>query len=227
MEFFADIADIEKVEKVAEYFPIDGFTTNPNILTRSDRSLSENMRIYREYVQKTGFLVFVQVTAEEGEAMYAQAEAIRDYFGNRGIVKLPAVREGYKALRLCKAAGIPVCVTVVHSMLQALLAAKGGADYVAPYVSHIDNIGADGIGCVKKMVDAFDRYGYQTKVLGASFRTADEIERLAAVGCHAVTITPEFFDLLITHPSTDVSLSMFRHSWKDRFGDTEITDGLC
>lgn len=112
MEFFVDIADIEKVEKVAEYFPIDGFTTNPNILTKSDRSLSENMRIY------------------------------------------------------------------------------------------------------------------QTKVLGASFRTADEIERLAAVGCHAVTITPEFFDLLITHPSTDVSLSMFRHSWKDHFGDAEITDGL-
>ena len=123
MEFFVDIADIEKVEKVAEYFPIDGFTTNPNILTKSERSLSENMRIYREYVQKTGLLVFVQVTAEEGEAMYAQAAAIRDYFGDRVIVKLPAVREGYKALRLCKAAGIPVCVTVVHSMLQALLAA--------------------------------------------------------------------------------------------------------
>ena len=33
-------------------------------------------------------------------------------------------------------------------------------------------------------------------------------------------------NILITHPSTDVSLSMFRHSWKDHFGDTEITDGL-
>lgn len=47
MEFFVDIADIEKVKNVAEYFPIDGFTTNPNILTKSDRSLEENLREYK------------------------------------------------------------------------------------------------------------------------------------------------------------------------------------
>ena len=226
MEFFVDIADIEKVKEVAEYFPIDGFTTNPNILTKSDKTLSENMKKYREYVSTTGLKVFVQVTAEDGYEMFCEAKAIREYFGDHVIVKLPAVREGYKALRLCKAENIPVCVTVIHSMLQALIAAKGGADYVAPYVSHIDNIGADGIGCVKKMVDAFDRYGYHTKVLGASFRTADEIERLASVGCHAVTITPQFFDLLIAHPSTDVSLAMFKESWKNHFGELGIADGL-
>lgn len=226
MEFYVDIADIEKVKEVSAYFPIDGFTTNPNILTKSDKSLSENMKIYRDYVNETGLTVFVQVTAEKGEEMYSQALAIRDYFGEHVVVKLPAVREGYKALLLCKKAGITTCMTVIHSVLQALLAAKGGADYVAPYVSHIDNIGADGIGCVKKMVDAFRCYGYPTKVLGASFRTADEIERLSSVGCHAVTITPQFFDLLITHPSTDVSLSMFKESWKEHFGELEITDGL-
>lgn len=70
------------------------------------------------------------------------------------------------------------------------------------------------------------QYFYKTKVLGASFRTADEIERLAGVGCHAVTITPEFFDLLIKHPSTNESLEMFRNSWQNTFGDSQITDYL-
>ena len=85
-------------------------------------------------------------------------------------------------------------------------AAKAGADFVAPYISHIDNIGADGVTAVEEMVMAFENGGYPCKVLGASFRTADQIRRLATVGCQAVTITPEMFDLLIAHASTDASM---------------------
>jgi len=45
-------------------------------------------------------------------------------------------------------------------------------------------------------------------------------------GCPSVTITPEFFDLLIHHPSTDESLAGFQKAWKEHFGEIEITDGL-
>lgn len=226
MEFFVDIAEVEDVRKVAEYFPIDGFTTNPNILTKTEKSLSQNFREYKEYIEETGYKLFVQVTAEKAEDMLAQALKLKEYFGENLVVKLPAVKEGYKALKLCKKEGLAICITVVHSLNQALLAAKGGADYIAPYVSHIDNIGADGIRCVAEMTRAFQEYGYHSKVLGASFRTADQIERLAGAGCHAVTITPQFFDLLIAHPSTKESMDMFGRSWKNRFGELQVTDGL-
>lgn len=226
MEFYVDIADISAVKKVAEYFPIDGFTTNPNILTKGEKSLQENMKEYKEYIYENGGKLFVQVTAKTAEEMVAQAVKLKDYFGPQLVVKLPAVKEGYKACMECRKRGIPICITVVHSVLQALMAAKAGADYAAPYVSHIDNIGADGIREVGEMVKAFDRYGYSCKVLGASFRTADQIEKLAAVGCHAVTITPQFFDLLIEHPSTDVSLSGFYDIWEKKFGDVQISDAI-
>jgi len=226
MEFFVDIADISAVKKVAEYYPIDGFTTNPNILTKGEKSLPENMKEYREYIRENGGRLFVQVTAKEAGEMVKQAVLLKEYFGEQLVVKLPAVKEGYKACMQCRKLGIPVCITVVHSVLQALMAAKAGAEYAAPYVSHIDNIGADGIREVGEMVHAFERYGYSCKVLGASFRTADQIEKLAAVGCHAVTITPQFFDLLIEHPSTDVSLKGFYDVWEQKFGDSQISDAI-
>lgn len=226
MEFFVDIAEVEDVRKVAEYFPIDGFTTNPNILTKTEKSLSQNFREYKEYIEETGYKLFVQVTAEKAEDMLAQALKLKEYFGENLVVKLPAVKEGYKALKLCKKEGLAICITVVHSLNQALLAAKGGADYIAPYVSHIDNIGADGIRCVAEMTKVFKEYGYKSKVLGASFRTADQIERLANAGCQAVTVTPQFFELLIAHPSTNESMDMFNRSWKNRFGELQVTDGL-
>ncbi len=226
MEFYVDIADIETVRAVNDVYPIDGFTTNPNILTKAERPLPELFAEYRDYVRQTGQTVFVQVTAGDAEGMVDQAVRLRDYFGERLVVKLPAIREGYRACKRCKALGMRVCVTVVHSTMQALMAAKAGADYAAPYISHIDNIGADGVHCVDEIVRAFDRSGYACKVLGASFRTVEQVDKLAIVGCHAVTITPQTFDMLIAHPSTDVSMKGFDAAWREKYGDRHVTDFL-
>ena len=226
MEYYVDIADIDTVRAVNEYFPIDGFTTNPNILTKTDRPLEALFAEYRAYIEETGQRIFVQVTAQRAEEMVEQAQKLYAYFGDRLVVKLPAVREGYRACRLCKGLGMAVCITVVHSTMQALMAAKAGADYTAPYISHIDNIGADGIHCVDEIVKAFNRSGYACKVLGASFRTVEQVDKLAIVGCHAVTITPETFDMLIAHPSTDVSMTGFTKAWEDKYGSAQVTDFL-
>ena len=226
MEYYVDIADIETVRAVNDCFPIDGFTTNPNILTKAPKPLPELFAEYKAYIMETGQKLFVQVTASKAEEMVAQAVKLRDYFGEHLVVKLPAIREGYRACIRCKALGIPVCVTVVHSTMQALMAAKAGADYTAPYISHIDNIGADGVHCVDEIVKAFDRSGYTCKVLGASFRTVDQIERLAGVGCQAATVAPAMFPMLIAHPSTDVSLTGFDNVWREKFGDRQVTDFL-
>ncbi len=226
MEYYVDIADIETVRAVNEYFPIDGFTTNPNILTKTTKPLSALFAEYRAYIRETGQRIFVQVTARTAEDMVEQAQRLRAFFGDRLVVKLPAVREGYRACKICKARGLSICVTVVHSTMQALMAAKAGADYVAPYISHIDNIGADGVHCVDEIVRAFDKSGYACKVLGASFRTVEQVDKLAIAGCHAVTITPETFDMLIAHPSTDVSMAGFSRAWHEKYGEMQVTDFL-
>ena len=226
MEYYVDIADIERVRAVNEYFPIDGFTTNPNILTKTDRPLEALFSEYKAYIRETGQKIFVQVTGQAAGEMVEQARRLHAFFGDRLVVKLPAIREGYKACRICKGLGLAICITVVHSTMQALMAAQAGADYAAPYISHIDNIGADGVHCVDEIVKAFDRSGYSCKVLGASFRTVEQVNKLAILGCHAVTITPETFDMLIAHPSTDVSMTGFYKAWEDKYGRKQVTDYL-
>lgn len=226
MEYYVDTADIESIREINEYFPIDGFTTNPNILTKTDRPLNALFKEYKDYVEETGQKIFVQVTAQKAEDMAAQAVRLHDYFGDNLVVKLPAIREGYRACRKCKSLGMAVCVTVVHSTMHALMAAKAGADYTAPYISHIDNIGADGVRCVDEIVRAFNLAGSPCKVLGASFRTVEQVDKLAIAGCHAVTITPQTFDMLIAHPSTDVSMEGFDRAWREKYGDSQVTDFL-
>ena len=226
MEFYVDIADLEQVKAVAAYYPIDGFTTNPAILSKSEQPLAAWMQDCRDYIGQTGLRLFVQVTSDRAEEMLAEAKKLRDWFGDHLNVKIPVTKEGIRAICLCREQEIPVTATVVHSEMQAIVAAKAGAAYVAPYVSHIDNIGADGIRCVEGMLEAFGRYGWETKVLAASFRTVDQIMRLAAIGCHAVTVTPQMFDALIAHPSTEKSVAGFAQAWRDRSGSRRVTDFL-
>ena len=62
MELFVDIADLDAVKKVAEYYPIEGFTTNPNILSTASRPVSEMMAEYRDFVEEKDLKIkFVSV----------------------------------------------------------------------------------------------------------------------------------------------------------------------
>lgn len=226
MEFYVDHWDINKIKELNDYFPIDGFTTNPNILSQIDCDPKNLIMKYIDFVEENGVKVFFQVTANKAEDMVSQAKNFHRCFNNHLVMKIPAVKEGYKALKYCKEEGIVTCMTVIHSMPQALIAAKAGASYVAPYVTHIDNIGANSIQMIDDMVNAFETYSYPCKVLGASFRTVSQIEQLAAIGCHAVTITPDMFNMLIAHPSTNESMEKFKSTWNRKFKEAGIDSFL-
>jgi fructose-6-phosphate aldolase 2 len=97
MEFYVDIADIDTVRAVNEVFPIDGFTTNPNLLAKAERPLAELFEDYRAYIRHTGQRLFVQVTARDSAAMVEQAARLRNFFGEKLVVKL--LGNGVKELK--------------------------------------------------------------------------------------------------------------------------------
>ena len=222
MKYFIDSADLEKIQEISDVYPISGVTTNPKILSLCGTGLSDLIPNIRRLAEERDWQLFFQVTAEDADGMAVQAVRLRDYFGERLIVKIPAVKEGYKAVRVCVKREIPTAVTAVHSLLQAAIAAEQGAAYVAPYVSHLDQIGCSGVRIVGEMIDAFNLSGYDCRILGASFRSLDQISSLELKGCHAVTLAPDLFDRLISHPLTDSAMVRFRQAWTGRYGGKEI-----
>lgn len=226
MEFYADTGDLNAIRAIAEVYPIRGFTTNPTILAAQGDGVPALMSQYRDFVREKGLRIFFQTTGHTADEMVAQAKALHSYFGEHFVVKIPAIREGYKATRACVEAGISVLITAVHTVMQAVMAAEAGAEFVAPYVNRIDNMGADGVGTVAQMVIAFEHGGYDCKILGASFRTVDQIQRLAVAGCPCVTLKPELFDQLIAHPGTDAAMGDFDRIWERTYGGRSIADLL-
>ena len=137
-----------------------------------------------------------QVISSDAEGMMAEAKVMRETVGGNFFVKIPTTKEGLKAIKNLKKEGFKVTATAVYTSIQAYLAAEAGADYVAPYLNRIDNLGYDGIQTACDIHDIFENNGYQTKVLAASFKNTQQVLELAKYGVGAATVAPDVIQKL-------------------------------
>ena len=62
MKFCIDDANVEKIRRIYDYYPVDGVSTNPSILAKSGRDPYEVLKEIRSIIGEDGEL-FVQATA--------------------------------------------------------------------------------------------------------------------------------------------------------------------
>jgi fructose-6-phosphate aldolase 2 len=209
MIYLADTANIEEIKDLFKYYPMEGVTTNPTILSHAGKPLS---KIIPEILDCIGNkMLHIQTISESADDILKEAKKYREVFGmkNNYYVKIPVTREGYRAIHLVKDAGMNVTATAIFTQQQAMIAANAGADFVAPYVNRLDNIVSHGIEVVSDIVKGIKLYGLSTKVLAASFKNVDQVYRVSLTGCHSVTANYEVLMSLMNHPMTDKGVMDF------------------
>ena len=209
MIYMADTADLNELKRLYAFFPLEGVTTNPTILNHSGNKLSTAITGIQELVGSG--MVHIQMISSETDDMVREAKRYRTFFdfGDNFYAKIPVTENGYRAIRILKDAGINVTATAIFTQQQALVAMKAGADFVAPYVSRLDNISSHGIEVVSDIVKNISEYGLNGKVLAASFKTVDQIYRVSKAAAHSATISPELLHQLVKHPMTDIGVKQF------------------
>jgi transaldolase len=146
------------------------------------------------------------------EGMVAKAKSIIAAYKERGVghehilIKLASTWEGVEAARRLQPEGIDCNMTLVFSLAQAIAAGDAKAFLLSPFVGrildwHVKAGGGPytpetdpGVQSVRAIYAYYKTYGIKTVVMGASFRSAGEIEALA--GCDRLTISPHFLDEL-------------------------------
>ena len=217
MKLFIDDANVNEIRRLCDLYPIDGVTTNPTILARTGRDPVEVLKEIRE-ILGTEKTVFVQAIPVEADAIIKDARAIVRLLGEQTIVKIPSIPEGFKAIRLLKEEGIHTCGTVVYTPMQAWLAAKAGADFVAPYVNRIDNLGYDGTRIVQEIQDILNLYDFSTEILAASFKNSQQVLSLCAYGIGAATCAPSIIDGFAKNLNVDGAVNDFIRDFEKSAG---------
>src|SRR5210317_19639 len=171
---------------------------------------------------------------------------------DRILIKLASTWEGIQAAKALEAEGIGCNLTLLFSETQAIAAANAQATLISPFVGRIydwyvakgeipESAQSDpGVLSVKNILNQYKSHGVSTIVMGASFRTADQV--LALAGCDRVTISPALLEelekrqeLLQPIPTVSPTGQPLRTLTRDEFllaiaGDTmgneKLADGI-
>lgn len=131
---------------------------------------------------------------------------------SRILIKIAATWEGIMAAKVLEAEGITCNLTLVFGLAQAIACAEAGVTLISPFVGRImdfykkEELAKDkdftafapetdpGVVSVTEIYNYYKKHGYNTIVMGASFRNVDEIIQLT--GCDRLTISPKLIEEL-------------------------------
>jgi len=147
-----------------------------------------------------------EATIAKGREIIAQYEAA-GISKDRILIKVAATWEGIQAAAVLEKEGISCNLTLLFGLHQAIACAENGITLISPFVGRIldwykKDTGRDsyepaedpGVISVTTIYNYYKKFGYNTEVMGASFRNIGELTELA--GCDLLTISPALLDEL-------------------------------
>lgn len=146
------------------------------------------------------------IKARELIALYEEKGISKD----RVLIKLAATWQGIRAAEVLEKEGINCNLTLLFSFAQARACADAGVFLISPFVGRIydwykkNNPGTfytvdndPGVESVRNIYQFYKMNGYKTVVMGASFRTPEQV--LALNGCDRLTVSPQLLAKLQDH----------------------------
>jgi len=174
----------------------------------------------------------------------------------RVLIKIASTWEGIRAAERLEHDGIHCNLTLLFSFAQAVACADAGVTLISPFVGRIydwykrangvDDIArADdpGVASVRRIYDYYKKFGYETQVMGASFRKTTQVLDLA--GCDLLTVSPDLLAKLAAtegdvprrlsaaaaeaSPAERLDLDEERFRWlhnEDAMGTEKLAEGI-
>ncbi|MEE0452354.1 fructose-6-phosphate aldolase [Peptacetobacter sp.] len=224
MEFIVDTVNLEEIKDAVEHMPIVGVTSNPSIVKQTNpENFFEHMRKIREIIGMERSL-HVQVISKNSDEMVAEAHRILKEIDDQVYIKVPVSYEGIKAIKVLKAEGVKVTATAVYDLMQAYMALAAEADYIAPYVNRIGNLGADPMDLISNLSDRIAVDGYNTKIVAASFKGVQQVRDSFNYGAHAITAPVAVLKQIFANPNIEKAVDDFNKDWYAMYGENV---GIC
>lgn len=193
-----------------------GVASNPSLVAQAGVPSEKLVRTLLDIVPDP---VFIQVSGLTADAMIQEGKRLSAIDPVRVVVKIPVTAPGLEAIHELAADDVRITATAICAANEALLAARAGATFLAPYMARIYDIGGDGCQVVSDMVELVRQHDLSAHVIAASVRTPEELMQAWKVGAEFAAIQSNVIAKICSNPAVEASAMRFHEDYCQAFGN--------
>lgn len=209
VRLFLDSVNLAEVRDVLSWGVLSGVTTNPSLCVAE--GVEPRSRII-EIARLVPGPVTASIVASSRDEMVAMGRDLAAAADNI-VVQFPVDAESLAACRILSEAGVRVSMVLVFSTAQAILCANAGAAYCAPFVSRLDDIGADGMALLEEIAQVYAVQGFPTELMAMSLQSPAHVIGAARGGADMAAIPYDVFVQMVANPLTELGAQRFAEDW--------------
>jgi len=206
-------------EEVREFYRLGifvGVASNPSLVAQAGIPSEKLVRTLLDMVPDP---IFIQASGITADAMIREGRTLSSIDPARVVVKIPVTIPGLEAIHTLAAENIRVTATAICATNEALLAARAGATFLAPYMARIYDIGGNGCQVVGDMVELVEQHALPAHVIAASVRTPEELMMAWKAGAEYAAIQSNVIVKIGSNPAVEAAAEKFHADYKQAFGD--------
>jgi transaldolase len=186
---------------------IDGIVATPSVLA-AELPHADPREVLAELAERTQLPIFASAPSLEPAELLRAARALQKSIEHL-ILAIPFVEDSLPVFPQLAKTGTRIAATLVHSVAQALLAAKAGASMVVIPVDAIEAVGELPDETVRTLRSTFDRLAIPCDIVVAGPANPSRLSALAAAGADAAVVSSATLRAFLQHPLTDRGIDRF------------------
>jgi transaldolase len=206
-----DLDDIRRSYRLGVF---SGLASNPSLVAAAGLP---SCRMVEEVLKLVPDPVFVQVSGLTTSDMLEEAQRLIDIAPQRVIIKVPVTANGVEAIHALVSGGATVAATAIYAANEALVAARAGAQYLAPYVGRIHDMGGDGSQVLADILEFVRTYELRVHVIAASIRTPEEMMSAWKLRADYAALESSVIRRICESPASEATARAFHDDYQARF----------
>ena len=207
--FFLDSASEKEIKKWNNLNLVSGVTTNPILLAKEKQ---DPIKILKNISKVVKGPISAQVTEKDSEKMVNQGLYLSKIHKNI-IVKIPCDFEGLKAAKVLKKKKIKINITLGFNPAQIVAFANLNVDFFSLIIGKTEDWGFSNINSISACKKIIKSMKSETKLLVASIRNEEHLEKAITDGADVVTVPPSTWETIYKNKYSEIGLKSFFETW--------------
>jgi transaldolase len=203
MQLLLDSAIIDEAIQASEWGWVNGATTNPSLLAKSNISPEKTLLRISKCFEGP---IFYQLISKTIKSMVSEAELASDILGEKLVLKIPATELGFSATsHLSKK--YTCAVTSIFTPSQAMVAHAAGACYALYYHNRAKKLLKNGGRLAGDLVQVLKNTS--TTVVAASLKSPEEVLEARLAGVPILSTNFNVLSKMVQHDLSDSAVQDF------------------